>query len=813
MTFDRLIADLRFARRALLSAPGFSIVAVLTLAVAIGANTALFSALQAVVLKPLPYPDPDRLVMIVGINRERNFDAPAISWAKYEAFRTRSDVFSELAMYAGNGFTLTEGRGDPEQVAGLHASASFLPLLGLVPARGRHFTPEEDRDHGPPLAMISTQLWRTRFSSDPSILGRTLLIDGVAREIVGVLPARMPVPFQNVAVIVPQPQNLPYLPAGQRHHAIVHACLARLAPGVSLAQATARLAAMSAQFKLDHPQHLDANNHNEPRPLATQVLGDLDHTFWTLAGAVAAVLLIACANLANLFLARVSARQKEIAIRLSLGARPAEIIRQFLTESLVFALAAGALGVLLAWWSLQGIQALAGPQLPRADEIALDARVFAFSLAVSILAGLAVGLYPAWQAARTDVQGVLKDNVRGTLGATGSRGFRQLLVITQVALSLTLLICAGLLVASFHRLQTAELGFGTAGRAFGVINLPQTRYGTPEASREFFRQLQQKLDSAPELAGGGAIFGLPLAGTGSISPYAIQGRPFLPLHERPLASVRFVTPGYFKTMGIRLRAGRGFTADDRFGGENVAVINESFARKLFPGESPLQASFVIGPHSDVAVRIVGVIRDVKAAGPGEPPPDEIYYPRDQRGNAFMTVVGQARPGLAAAAVIPVLRRILGELDPTLALANADTLDQLVAQSLGVPRLTMALLICFAVLAALLAAVGVYSVISYTVAQRTGELGVRLALGASAPDIVRTVAAAAAVQVFLGLALGLAGAAATTVLLRQALYEVRPFEPAIYAGVAAAFAAIAAAACLVPTRRALRIDPMIALRTE
>ncbi len=813
MFSDRLLADLRFACRALLSTPGFTTVAILTLAVAIGANTALFSALQAVVLNPLPYREPDRLVTLLGINRERNFEAPAISWAKYEAFRTRPDVFSELAMYAGNGFTFTEGRGDPEQVFGLHASANLLPLLGLTPSRGRHFAPEEDRDDGPLVAMISTHLWRTRFSSDPAILGRSIRIDGVAREIVGVLPARMPVPFQNIAVLVPQPQNLPFLTASQRTNAIVHSCLARLAPGVSLAQATARLAEMSAQFKTDHPRHLDANNRNEPRPLTEQVLGNLDRTFWTLAGAVAAVLLIACANLANLFLARVSSRQKEIAIRLALGARPAEIIRQFLTESLAFSLVAGALGVLFAWWSLQGIQTLAGPQLPRADEIALDSRVLAFSLAASVLAGLLVGLYPAWQAARTDVQSVLKDASRGSPGAPGSHGFRQMLVIAQIALSLTLLISAGLLVASFHRLRTTELGFEPAGRAFGLLNLPHARYGTPEASREFFRQLQQKLDTAPELAAGGAIFGLPLAGLGSISPYSIQGRPLLPLHERPLASVRFATPGYFQAMGIQLRAGRGFTADDRFGGENVAVINESFARRLFPGESPLQASFVIGPNSDILVRIVGVIRDVKAAGPGEPPPDEIYYARDQRGNAVMHVVAQVRPGLAAGAALPVLRRVVAELDPSLALANAQTVASLVEQAIGVPRLTMALLICFAALAALLAAVGVYSVMSYTVTRRTGELGVRLALGASAPDIVRTVAGAAACQVALGLALGLAGAAAATILLRQALYEVKPFEPALYAGVAAAFAALAAAACFGPTRRALRIDPMIALRTE
>jgi putative ABC transport system permease protein len=621
------------------------------------------------------------------------------------------------------------------------------------------------------------------------------------------------VPYNNVGILVPRPSDLPFLNPQQRQNAIVHSCLARLAPGVSLEQARLRLAEMVHQFKAAQPLHLDANNLNEPQLLTRQVLGQLDRTFWTLAGAVAAVLLIACANITNLFLARVSSRQKEIAIRLSLGARPVEIIRQFLTESLVFTLGAAALGVLLAWWSLQGIQALAGPQLPRADEIGLDATVLAFSLGAAVLSGLGIGLYPAWQASRTDVQSVLKDNSRGTIGGAAARGFRQILVIVQVALSLTLLICAGLLVVSFHRLQHTELGFGVEGRAVGLVNLPGAKYGQPEQSREFYRQLQQKLDAAPELAAGGAIFGLPLAGLGSISPYTIRGRPIAPVHERPLASVRFVSPGYFKAMGLQLRAGRAITAQDRFGAEDVALVNESFARKLFPGESALDHAFLLGPKTDTVVRIVGVVRDVKAAGLAAPPPDEIYFARDQRGGAFMSVVAQVKPGLKAAAGIPVLRRLVAEIDPTLALANPQTLEQLVDQSIGVQRVTMALLICFAGIAALLAAVGVYSVMAYSVTQRTSEIGVRLALGASAPDILRTVVSSAALQVALGLALGLAGAAAATVLLRQVLFEVEPFDPVIFATVAGAFGLVAGIACLVPAQRAIRIDPMSALRTE
>lgn len=808
-----MLPNLRFALRSLLKTPGFTAVAVLTMAVAIGACTSLYSVLQAVVLRPLPYPNPDSLVSIWNLNRERNLEAPALSWAKYELFRERKDVFREISMSAGNGFTLTEGTGEPEQVAGLHVSANFLPVLGLNPARGRSFTADEDKEGGPPVAMLGYQLWQTRFNADPQIIGRIIQIDGIARTIVGILPERMPVPFNGTALLVPRPLELPYLTPQQRNNAIVHQAIARLAPGVTPAMANLRVAEMNAQFKAANPGHMDAQNTAEVRTLTQQVLGNLGRTFWTLAGAVATVLLIACANIANLFLARVSARQKEIAVRLSLGARRGEIIRQFITESTLFSVAAGVVGVLLAWWSLRGIQLLAGNQIPRADEIALDPGVLAFSLVASLLAGLLIGLYPALQASCTDVQMVLKDTSRGSGGGVAAKSFRHLLVVAQVALSLTLLICAGLLVLSFHRLQQAELGFAASGRAYGVVNLPTAKYSKPELTREFYRQLDERLGSAPELSAGGAIAGLPLSGSGFISPYGVKGRPLSSVQERAVAGIRPATPGYFAALGIQLKAGRLFTAQDRFGGELVAVINETFAKKLFPNENPLEQSFLVGLNGDTAVRIVGVIHDVKSGGLAVPAPDEIYYPRDQRGGAFMQVVAQARPGLASAAVIPVLRRILAELDPNVALATPQTMEELVSQSVGVQRVTMALLICFAGIAALLAAVGVYSVMAYSVSQRTGEIGVRMALGASAGHILQLVLRAGAFQVGTGLALGFVGAFAASKLLQQALYNVQPFDPAVFAVVGALFALIATLACLIPARRAARVDPMVALRAE
>ena len=805
--------DLKYAVRALLKTRGFTTVAILTMAIAIGACTSLFSVLQTVVLKPLPYPEPDSLVSIWGVNRERNFEAPVISWSKYEAFRERRDVFSAMSMSAGVGFTLVEGTGEPEQVFGLHVSENFLPVLGISPIRGRSFTADEDREGGPLVAMISEKLWRSRFASDPAMIGRVITIDGVSREVVGLLPSPLPVPFNQAEIMVPRPLELPYLTPQNRNNAITHQAFARLAPGMTLEQANRRIQEMQQQFAAANPGHLDSNNQSEVRTLAAQVLGNLNRTFWTLAGAVAAVLLIACANIANLFLARVSARQKEIAVRMSLGARRGEIIRQFMVESLVFTLVASVGGVLFAAWSLQGIQLLAGPRLPRADEIAIDPIVLAFSLGAALLAAVLIGVYPALQASRTNVQLVLKDSGRGAGGGSAAKAFRHLLVVTQVALSLTLLICAGLLVLSFSKLQRTDLGFEPEGRAFGLINLPTARYGQPELSREFFRQLQERLNQAPELAAGGAIFGLPLNGSDAISPYLVQGRPAQPIHERPLANIRQVTSGYFAAMGIRLREGRFFTDQDRFGGENVAIINDTLARKLFPNESPLDQHFLIGPNSDIPVRIVGVIRDVKSAGLASPPPDEIYYARDQRGGAFMQVVGQARAGLSASAVIPVLRRIVSEIDPAVALAAPRTMRSQVDQSIGVQRVTMALLIAFAAIAALLAAVGIYSVMAYAVTQRTSEIGVRLALGASSRAILRLIVGAGLRQVGWGLLVGLAGALAASRLLRHVLFEVEPLDLRVFTTVAIAFAAVSALACLLPARRATRIDPLAALRAD
>jgi len=796
--------------RVFTSAPGFAAVAVFTIAIAIGANTALFSVMNAVVLRPLDFPQPDSIVRYWARNQERNLDAPVIFWNKWLDLQANQTVFSHLAISVFNGATVTDG-GEPEQVPTLLASSDFLPLLGLTPTLGRVFTAAEDKEGAPHVALISQRLWEQRYGRSPDVLGRTVTLDGTPHTIIGVLP-RLPVPFNTPEVIHPRPYEVSYL-GPNREFAGVWQVTARLKPGVSLAAAEAQVLDLHKRFIAANPAHPDATNVPRLRLLADEVYGNLNATFWVLAGAVAAVLLIACANIANLSLARVSARRKEIAVRLSLGATRAAIIRQFLGESLALTVAASAVGLLLAGWSLQGIQTLAGPQLPRAAEITLDPVVFAFAVGLALVGSLLVGLYPALQASRTDVGHVLKDTARGAIGGTAAKSFRGLLVIGQVALSLCLLICAGLLVLSFLRLQAVRPGFEPAGRAYGNINLPAAKYSTPELVRDFYARAQARLRAAPDFARAALTANLPLAGGGFLSPYLIQGRPVVPFSERPLATISNISADYFPTVGITLAAGRAFTDADRADTPQVAIINQTLAKKLFPGADPLDHAFVIGPNSDIVVRIVGVVHDVKTIGLNLPSPDEIYFPLTQRGPSFCTVVAQARPGLAASTVIPALRRVLAELDPHVALAAPQTMDQLVEQSLGVQRLTLALLLVFAGLAALLAAVGLYSVMAYAVTRRTGEIGVRLALGASPRDIFGLVLRAGGTQVGLGLALGFVASLGATRLLGQALFEVKPFDPLVYTVVALAFAAIAALACLIPARRAMQVDPLVALRTE
>jgi predicted permease len=809
-----MLSDFRFAVRLFAKQPGFTLVAVLTMAVAIGANTALFSVVNAVVLRPIDYPQPDDLVRVWAVDPARNIEFPAVSWPRYVYFRDHATMLDPVALSVNNAVTITTGA-DAEQVPSLMATASFFPTLGLAPQLGRFFTADEDKPGGANVVLISQRLWQTHFGGARDVLGKKIVVDGVPCEIIGVLPAAMPVPFNQVELINPRPLEVPFLPPQARDGgAAVWQLTARLKPGVTREAAERQLIQLNEQIRAQNPQIIDAKNPVQLRRFANEIIpAQLRLASWVLAAAVGAVLLIACANIANLSLARLTARTKEIAVRASLGAGRSAIVRQFLIESLVVAVAGGVLGVLLATWSLDTIRALAGTQLPRIDRVAIDPTTLLFALGATSLSTILVGLYPAWQASRTDVQTALKNTGRGMAGGQANKTFRGLLVVAEVALSLVLLIGATLLLYSFARLQRTAPGFDPAGVACGTVNLPQQSYPTPEKVREFARLLQEKLDAAPELAAGGAGFGMPLTNAVAFTPYSVSGRPILPIAERPLLGLRQVTPGFFPALGITLKEGRLIAATDQAKTQVVGVINETFARKTFPDRSAVGQTLLFGRNGEVKCEIVGVIRDVKSAGLAAAVPDEIYFAHLQRGGGFFTAIGKAKPGLSAAAVIPVLRRALHELDPAVAFATPQTADALVEQNLQATRALSLLLGGFAALAALLAVVGIYSVIAYNVTQRTAEIGVRIALGASGANILQLVLRHAGALVGLGLALGLGGALAASRVLRQLLFEVQPFDPLVFAVVAIAFAVVGLVAAFIPARRASQVSPLTALRME
>jgi predicted permease len=809
-----MLADFRFAVRLLAKQPGFTAIAVLTMAIAIGANTALFSVVNAVVLRPIEYPRPDELVRLWAVNPARAIEFPAVSWIRYVYFRDHATLLANVALSVNNTATLT-GSGEAEQVPSLQASANFFPTLGLVPQLGRFFTADEDRTGGPNVALISSRLWQARFANSPNAIGQQILLDGVPHTVVGILPAAMPVPFNQVEIMTPRPDEVTFVTPQQRDGgAAVWQLTARLKPGVTREAAERELIQLNQQIVQQNPQLIDAQNPLQLRFFANEIIpAEVRLASGVLFAAVAAVLLIACANVANLSLARLAGRTKEIAVRASLGAGRWAIVQQFLIESSVVALLGGALGVLLATWSLDGIRLLAHDQLPRIDRVAIDGTTLAFALGVSALAAVLVGIYPAILATRTDVQATLKDTGRGTAGGQANKRFRNLLVVVEVAASVVLLIGAALLLYSFARLQRTALGFDPARVAVGAINLPSEAYPTPEKQREFLRLLEEKLNAAPELSAGGAGFGMPLTGSVALTPYSVAGRPVLPLPERPLVGLSQVGPGFFSSLGMTLREGRFLTSADTASVPSVAVINETLAKKLFPGESAVGHSLLFGRDAEKKCEIVGVVHDVKSAGIAAPAGDQVYFAHAQRGGGFFHVIGKAKPGQKATSVIPVLRRVVHELDPALAVATPQTADELVAQSLQGMRALSALLGAFAALAAVLAAVGIYGVIACNVTQRTAEIGVRIALGASTHDIFRLILRSAGVLVGVGLAIGLAVAAGASRVLQRLLFEVQPLDLGVFALVAVGFAAIGAVAALIPARRATLVDPLVALRSE
>lgn len=800
--------DTRYALRTMRKKPAFAAMAVLTLALAIGGNTAMFTVIRAVLLKPLQYHDPDRLVSIMG----------GATPTRFAEMKAGAHSFTELAAIAGlQNVTLSGGAG-PEVLKGVRVSAGFLRIPGVEPLLGRTFRPQEDSPGGAPVAMIGAGLWQRRFGADPQIAGKTVTLATTAYTIVGVLPPRFDFPFPDVDVWMTAPAEEPLIAAKSRILSPFLTIVGRLQPGVSVEQANVEMKLLRHRYALAHPAMLDGKPRPvEVTPMKDDLVANVRSMLLMLFGAVGLVLLIACANVASLLLARATSRSREFAVRSALGAARARLVRQLLAESVLLSFAGGALGVLLAAWCLRGIARINAFQLPRAGEIHLDWFVLGFTAALSMATGVLFGLAPSLGASRPDLMSTLRAS--GELGGKGVPGrilaalnARGLLLVGQIALSIVLLIGAALLVESIANLRHVHVGFNTGNLLTMRISLPPLRYDTDQKRATFYAALIQGAEQSPGVRGGAAAMTVPMMGYAG-TPVQDATQPPLKLNERPIETVVNITPGYFRTFEIPLKRGRDFSAQDRADSQRVAIVDESLARQFWPGypggQDPVGKRLFVGGINPKPAEIVGVVADVRQNLEGNMWPGTVYLPFTQGApqSAIFAVRTEGDPLRFTNAV----RERVRALDRDLAVANVRTMDALVEAQVGQRSLLMTLLESFAAMALLLALIGIYGVIAYSVSQRTREVGIRRALGASQSDILWLVAKQGFVLTLAGIALGLGGAFVLTRVANTFLFHVTATDPATFAGVALLFFLVALAASYIPARRATRIDPMAALR--
>jgi predicted permease len=803
---DDLGRDVRYAFRLLARQRMFAAVIVGTLALGIGANVALFSVVNSVLLRPLPYHEPDRLVRLASTDQANNLTRIGFSYSRFLEVQQRQQVFSDLALSARNAFTLI-GRGVPEQVIGLQASATLLPTLGLQPIIGRNFSPDEDRRGGPRVVLISRQMWRQRFNGDVSVLGQALTLDGAPYTITGVLPdAATAFLVNHQQIWVPRPSEVPLAQSQLQGGSYFFRPIARLKPGVSLEQAREAMNVIAAGYRAAHPENVDALSAIELVPLLDDAVGAQRESYLLLLGAVACVLLIACANIANLLLARFAGRQREIATRFALGARRGALVRQLVSESMLLAVLGGGVGLLLAEWTLRALVAFGTDVIPRLAEIRIDSLALGFAVIATLVTGLSIGLLPAMQASGVNVLNALKAAGPGSVGS--GRYLRGGLVVVEVSLSLVLLITTGLLLTSFERLQRVDPGFEAQGVFTAHITLP-LRYSRAKLI-EFYEQFYQRLATLPGASSAALSDRVPLTGDQGPTVVAVAGRPIPPLSERPRANRHLVSPHYFSTLRIPLRAGRDFDERDNTRVPQVVIINETFARRLFPGEDPVGHTLVTGMAQQQA-QVVGVVADIRSESLNTPPEPGYFLPALQRPETLTNVL--VRSNLTPAAVAPLVREALRTIDPDLPLLQPEALTARIGQTVANRKLGLVLLGGFAVLALVLASLGVYSVMAHVVACRTSEIGLRMALGAPPGAVMRMVLGHGRRLTLVGIAFGIAGALVVSRLMQQALFEVDPAEPLVYIALSITLLLVAEAASFFPARSATRIDPVTALRTD
>lgn len=800
--------DVRYALRLLLKSKTFTAAAVLLLALGIGANTAIFSVVNSVFLRPLAFPQADQLVQVWATVPERGVRITGDSLPKFRQFQEQQEVFSDMAAHVGSSFTLT-GQGDPALIQGARVSSQFFRTLGVKPQLGREFLQEEDKPGAAPVALISNTCWQRRFVGQP-VLGKALDLDGVAYTVIGILPAALAFPYEEVEVWVPRVGEIPDLPPEQIERGSGYLqIIARLKPGVAIPQAQGALSTIAERYKQAYPGNVDASFGVVVRSFQDNWLGNSRSTFYILFGAVAFVLVIACGNVATLMLARFSRRSREIAVRAVLGAGRTRIIRQFLTESIILGLIGGILGGLLGVVGVRLIVSFGQDFIPRAQEIKLDYKVLLFTLGISLITGMLIGLIPAIQTSRTDLNSILKDASRSATGGVERMWLRKFLVVSEIALSMILLIGASLLVISFIRLQTVTLGFEPNNLFVIYLDLPGNKYGDPVKQLAFSNELIERLNATAGVKASAAADSLPVSGTNS-TVYAVTGQAIPEVPKRPLTDVASVSPTYFGSMNIPLLAGRNFGDNDRLDSAKVIIISKTLAQHVFAGQNPLGQRMIIGSRNNDPREIIGVAGDVRPSV-AENPRDHVYLPLQQRPVASLAVV--VRTAGDPQSALPTIREALRAVDSNQPITATMTMQQLIERSVSGRRMSMLLMSFFAGLAMFMAAIGLSATISYSVSERTNEIGIRMALGAHKVDILSLIMRQAMLLTIIGIVIGLVGAYALTKLMTSMLFGVTATEPTTFLLVAAGLGIIALLACYLPARRATKIEPMIALRYE
>jgi len=807
-----LFQDVRYALRQLRTSPGFTAVAVITLALGIGANTAIFSVVNTVLLAHLPYKDVDRLAMVWASIPARGGELNTISAGDFTDWKRKNEVFEDLAASFDNEVTLT-GSGEPKLVLGYAFTPNYFQILGVNPALGRTFTTDE-AVHEQTVAVISDKLWRTTLQSDPHILGRSITLNAKPYTVIGVMPPDFNYPPQTELWM---PLAIPSHMIGDYEHHYIHV-MGRLKRGISPAEAQTRMIALEHQLAVAHPD-FDSGNDVMVEPLRRQLTGDIRMPLLVLLGAVGFVLCIACANIASLLLARSASRRKEISVRVALGASRLRLLRQSMTESFLLAFLGGALGILLASWCTQLLLGIfpndvANLSIPKVESIPINATVLWFAVGITLLTVLVFGGAPALQSARANANEVLKESGRGLFGGSRSSNLRRVLVVTEFILSLVLLTGAGLFVKSFRIVAGGDLGFRADHLLALEIFLPPNRYPEtpPEKRRAFVDGVVSRLQGLPGVQSVAATNFLPLTGFWNTTDFLIEGRALPKAGVKPSADDRLITPGYFATMGMTLLRGRGFADTDRSGSEKVAVINSTLAERYFSGQDPIGKALNLGsPEHPDQWRIVGLVSDVKAFGPDQPVHPDLYRPLSQL--SFPLLAFAVRTTGDPSALLKSSEQAIWDIDKDQPMFDAFPVSKLAAQSVTVRRASAVLLTGFSALALILTAVGLYGITAYTVAQRTQEIGIRMALGAERGDVLRLILGQGTRLVLVGEVIGIAGALVLARLIPSLLYGVPANDPLVFVSVGTVLGVIALLACYLPARRAAKTDPMVALRYE